>query len=180
MNLLSIVRPYAKAAFEYAAEKNTIAAWHEILQLAANVIKQAEVKQLFYDPSISEKELWEIFVKILAIKDKSISNFFRLLIDYHRLPVIPFILSEFIKHKENYDKALKVEIISALELTAAQQQKITKALEKRYQKNILLSHKIDQTLLGGAIIKSDDLVIDGSIFGRLSKLREYLKGDQQL
>lgn len=174
-----MARPYAKAAFEYAAKHNAIKQWQETLAVAAALSEQKEVRVVFNDPNIAENLLQELFYDLLEIKDEGLKRFFNLIIDYHRLAVLPFILSEFIKLKESHDQAVKAEVISAFELSTEQQEKINRALEKRFDKKILLSHKIDKSILGGAIIKSDDLVIDGSVLGRLSKLHEYLKGDQQ-
>jgi F-type H+-transporting ATPase subunit delta len=69
---------------------------------------------------------------------------------------------------------LDVEIVSAFELTQAQSDTLKSALHAKYSKEINISSRVDQGLVGGAIIRAGDIVIDGSVKGRLTKLVETL------
>ena len=178
MNLMSIARPYAKAAFSCAVDTNAIQQWHEVLNVAAEVIQQTAVKQLFLDPNISEVTASCLFIELLELNNETLKHFFMLLVDYHRMPLLPYIFREFVQLKEFYEQSLKVSVISTMPLSQEQQQQIKQALARRYKKEIILTVKIDESILGGAIIRIEDLVIDGSIQGRLTKLCEYLKGEK--
>lgn len=177
MNLLSIARPYAKAAFESALDSKALEPWCNTLALAAQLLEHKEVRTLFLNPNVTEEQVYQLLVELLSVDNEEISRFLKLLVHYQRATLLPEIFAEFMRYKEQHEGLVKVEVASALPLSDEQTQTIKKALEQRFSKEILLTTTIDQTILGGAIIRANDLVIDGSVQGRLEKLREYLKGD---
>ncbi len=178
MNLLSIARPYAKAAFETALETQAIELWCNTLGLAAELLEQEEVRTVFLNPNVTEEQLYQSLVELLSINNEMIKRFVHLLVDYHRATLLPEIFTEFVRFKDQHERSVKVEVASAFPLSESQELQIKQALTKRFSKDILLTTRVDQSILGGAIIRADDLVIDGSVQGRLEKLREHLKGDQ--
>ena len=67
-----------------------------------------------------------------------------------------------------------VEVVSAVKLDAAQSGKLSAALAKRLKRNVRMKNSVDATLLGGAVLRAGDLVIDGSLKGRLERLATEL------
>ena len=67
-----------------------------------------------------------------------------------------------------------VEVISAVALNANQAEKLTAALNKRLKRRVRMQNSVDATLLGGAVIRAGDMVIDGSLRGRLERLATEL------
>jgi F-type H+-transporting ATPase subunit delta len=76
--------------------------------------------------------------------------------------------------KANREKAVDVDLVAAHEMDADQQQKLSDALSAKLERKVNMQVSLDKSLLGGAVIRAGDTVIDGSIRGRLTKLAESL------
>lgn len=177
MDLKFIARPYAKALFAHALETNTLKFWLEWLDNAAGVVTHKEVMRIISNPEIEKDRLLTLFTTLLdAKKDSYASNLLKLLIQHHRLPILPAVLELFSKLYEEHNKQVDAEVVTAIELTSVQNDKLVQALEKKLQRKVHLHYKIDKSILGGATIRVGDFVIDGSGRGRLNQLREHLEG----
>lgn len=175
--LNTIARPYALAAFEYALEKHELVSWEEMLITAASIADNEMMEKLLKNPDVTQGELSDIFCDILG-KNKNIDtekkNFIYLLAEYERLSALPDIARLFITYRKDYEKIMTVQLTSASVLDAACEKKFTDALTRRLKRKVLLQCDIDETLLGGAIIRAGDTVIDGSIRGKLNRLLEFI------
>ncbi len=177
MDLKFIARPYAKALFAHAIETNTLNVWLEWLDKAASVVNHKEIARLIANPEIEKDRISALFMKLLdAKKDSTASNLLTLLVQHHRLPILPAVSELFAKLYEEHNKQVDAEVTTAMELTPTQNDKLMQALEKKLQRKVHLHYKIDKTILGGATIRVGDFVIDGSGRGRLNQLRDYLEG----
>ena len=76
--------------------------------------------------------------------------------------------------KAEVENAVDVEVTAASPLSAEQESRYAAALQKKLGRNVRLHTKVDGSLLGGAVLKAGDLVIDGSIKGRLERLATEL------
>jgi F-type H+-transporting ATPase subunit delta len=173
----TIARPYAQAAFETAQAKGQLKDWTGMLQFSAAVAAEASVQKLVGNTNIKREQLAQLFLDIagdrLSAQGK---NFIRLLAENRRLGVLPEIAEQYEVLRAEAEKTIKAEVISAFALTAEQQQQIAQKLKARLGRDVTLTCETDASLLGGAIIKAGDLVIDGSVTGKLNKLSVGLAG----
>lgn len=173
--LSTIARPYAKAAFEYALEKSDLASWEAMLKVAAEIAQDETMLKMLHSPKVTHKELVSIFCEILGNRlDKEKKNFIELLAQYERLNALPEIVELFSAAQAQYEKTMDVELISAIPLEAQSQQKFIEALTKRLKRKVTLRCEVDPKLLGGALVRAGDMVIDGSIRGKLNRLIEFI------
>jgi F-type H+-transporting ATPase subunit delta len=173
--MTTLARPYALAAFEYALANSDLAGWEAMLRAAARVAQDPQVVRLLDSPEMTNEQSAALFCDVLSkILNTEKTNFIRLLASYERLTVLPGILDLFIAYRENYEKTVSVEITSAIELNELYKERVAKALSERLKRKVMLHSKIDETLLGGAIVRAGDLVIDGSIRGKLNRLIEFI------
>jgi len=172
----TLARPYAKAAFEFALSESKLAEWSAMLGQIAAVASNEEVAQLLHASSLSSQNKAEILLDICKdnIDDKA-HNFIQLLSEQNRLPLIPVIAEIYEAFKAEEEKSVEAEVTSAFEINAEQQKLLVDALRKRLDREVSLKVVIDKRLIGGVIIRTGDLVIDGSIRGKLAKLAESLK-----
>lgn len=171
----TIARPYAKAVFEIAAQEKTIAAWAELLQLAAFVIKQPIVQALLDDPRITAQQCCLFLMNVCKAKlTEQSENFFKLLTNHDRFAVIPAIAELFEKYRAEQERIATVNVKSVLPLSKEEQERLSQNLKKRLQREVILECHIDSSLIGGLLIQADDLVIDGSIRGKLTRLQTEL------
>ncbi len=173
---VTIARPYAKAIFQYALEKQQLPEWFVILHNMAMVAENALAVAFLTHPLTPKAQRIELFTTICT---QSLSfhgqDFIKILAENHRLFILPDILRLYNEYRAQWEKILDVDIISVTTITADYQQQIATALEKKYQRKIVLHNIIDQSLLGGAILKIGDTVIDGSIQGRIGRLSKALE-----
>ena len=169
--LITAARPYARAAFQVANETNALVQWDEMLGLCAAVAADQSVSALLHNPSLSWQQEAEIVEHICAEHlDERGVNFIRLLAESDRLSLLSDIAELFHQYRIEADGSIDAELISAHDTDQAAVDKIADALSKRLGKKVSLSTSTDAALIGGAIIRVGDIVIDGSIRGRLEKL----------
>jgi F-type H+-transporting ATPase subunit delta len=173
--LSTLARPYAKAAFEYAAQAGELQSWSDSLATAGSVAQQPNVVKLLSSPSVTAQQQATALIEICGdALDERGQNFLTVLSENHRLQLLPEISLQFDVLKANREKAVDVELVAAHELDAEQQQKLSDALSAKLERKVNMQVSLDKNLLGGAVIRAGDLVIDGSIRGRLAKLAESL------
>lgn len=84
--------------------------------------------------------------------------------------LLPEIEALYEVYRAEQEKILEVDVVSYSELTPAQQQRLSESLSQRLSRKVSLKISIDPSLLGGALIRAGDLVIDGSVRGKLNML----------
>ena len=173
--LSTLARPYAKAAFEVALQDSALDSWSSMLGVSAAVASQESVNALLTDPSLSSERVAQAFIDILgdALEGKG-QNFIRLLAENKRLVLLPEISELFDILKANQRKSVDVEITTAFEVSSEISDKLASALKNRLQRDIRLATSVDKSLIGGAVIRAGDTVIDSSVRGKLKKLAEAM------
>jgi F-type H+-transporting ATPase subunit delta len=173
--LSTLARPYAKAAFEFAADAGDLQGWSKSLATAGAVAQQPTVIKLLSSPSSTAQQQAAAVTEICG-DDLSPTgqNFIAILSENRRLQLLPQISHQFEIMKANREKAVDVDVVAAQEMDAEQQQKLSDALSAKLERKVNMQVSLDKSLLGGAVIRAGDTVIDGSIRGRLTKLAESL------
>jgi F-type H+-transporting ATPase subunit delta len=171
----TIARPYAKAAFEYARDAKAFAEWSRGLKSAAEIVADPRVAALTKNPQCSQADLVGIIADVAGDKlDAAMQNFVRVLAENHRLLLLPEITARYEQLRSEVENTVDVEVISAVALSSAQAEKMSQALNTRLKRNVRMQNSVDATLLGGAVVRAGDLVIDGSLKGRLQRLATEL------
>lgn len=172
---ITAARPYAQAVFELAQSQKELQRWSEMLALAVAVAGDNTLRKLVGHPRVHKDQLAEV---ILEACGDSLSptgqNFIRLLVENSRLSLLPEIAALYEASRAEAEGVLKVQVTSAWPLSSAEEGKITTALKARLQREIKLTATVDKSLLGGAVIRAGDRVIDGSVRGQLGKLAHAL------
>jgi F-type H+-transporting ATPase subunit delta len=167
----TVARPYAKAAFEHARGSNMLAQWSQGLRTAAEIVTDSRVALLTKSPEWSAADLAGLIGDVGGAKlDANMQNFVRVLAENRRLQLLPDIAAHYEALRSAVENTVDVEVISAVALDAAQAEKLKQALSTRLKRQVRMHNSIDSALLGGALIRAGDLVIDGSLKGRLERL----------
>lgn len=169
---LTLARPYARAAFSLAQEGGHAASWSQALGLAARIAADPQVAALLGNPKLTHADA----VTLLSTDDAggNFGNFLALLADNRRLPLLPEIAGLFEELRAEADRIVKAKVTSATELPAGELDTIKAALKKRFGREVEVETAIDASLIGGAVIDAGDVVIDGSLRGKLSRLQTAL------
>ncbi len=168
--LTTVARPYAKAAFDFAVETNAVDNWFNMLVFAAEV-SQNETMMNYLSGGASVEQATDLFLKVCEQQlDSKGQNLIKVMAENQRLLVLPQVLAQFSELKAEYEKTIDVDVTSAVKLKAAQQKVISAALEKRLARKVKLNCIVDANVVSGLVIKAKDMVIDGSIRGKLNRL----------
>ena len=171
----TIARPYAQAAFDLAQEKDELKTWSDMLQLCAMIVRDEQVSRLIGNPGVSKDDLVELILKVAGDRlNAVVRNFIRVLANNGRLNVLSEIAELYEQHRADAERRVDAEVISAFPLSDAQQQALAASLKKRLGREVRLTASTDESLIGGAIVRAGDLVIDGSVSGHLNKLAQAL------
>ena len=172
---ITTARPYAKAIFALARQNNSLAATADGLTLGAQVVADPRVHSLLGSPHVTAAQLSELVNGIVGSKlDEHGRDFISLLAANRRLGFLPEIAALFAQMKAEVENSVDVDVTSATALSPDQESRYAAALQKKLGRTVRLRTQVDQGLLGGAVLKAGDLVIDGSIKGRLDRLATEL------
>ena len=173
--MLTAARPYAKAAFNFALEKNALNHWKTMLSFAVKVKNnKAAISTMSKMRSLDETV--NFFMTVCGYHlDRFGQNFIEIVIRNKRLNLLSEILICFNQLLDIKENIVVINITSAEKLNDSQILKITNALEKRFLFRIKPNFKVSKSLIGGLIIHVGDSVIDGSIRSRIERLANCLK-----
>ena len=172
---VTVARPYAKAAFDFAVEHQSLDRWQDMLAFAAEVAKNEQMAELL-SGALAPETLAESFIAICGDQlDANGQNLIRVMAENGRLKVLPDVLEQFIQLRAALEATVEVEVTSASALSDEQLAKISAAMEKRLSRKVKLNCKIDKSVMAGVIIRSGDTIIDGSVRGRLERLADVLQ-----
>jgi F-type H+-transporting ATPase subunit delta len=168
---ITIARPYAHAVFGIANEKGELKAWSELLAVLAQCVAQPEVQSIISSPAVSDEQVIGLLSNVSGeLMTKDARNFLAVLAENNRLQLLADIAVIYEELREEAEQMITADVTSALKLTAKQEKDISAALKKRLGRDITLNTSVDKSLLGGAIIRAGDLIIDGSALGKLNRL----------
>lgn len=171
----TLARPYAKAAFEYAAAAGDLQGWHDRLHTAALVVGDDKVSDLLRSPVYTVEQQADAVAMILGDElEEPVRNFLAALAKNRRLPLLPKVFELFKAMKDAREQKIDVELISAAPITPEQQQTLVAALSRRLEREVSLSTSVDESLVGGLVVRAGDQIFDGSIRGRLAQLAKAL------
>ena len=170
-----LARPYARAVFELTGEdRNKREAWSQRLAALAELVQQPELASLLNHPRVSSEQLAEIVCEALGDLDEPGRNLIRLLAENRRLAYAPEMARIYEALRADAEGIVDVEIRSAQELADEQRDRLADALRKRFGREVRLQTQVDESLIGGAVIRTGDMTIDGSVQGQLARLSSAL------
>jgi F-type H+-transporting ATPase subunit delta len=188
----TLARPYAEAVFRLASERKALKAWSEMLQLAVTVLRDSQMAALAENPRVPRARFVEFMLDVCDAHgrasaaggrtpeaagkrlDKDAANFIRLLSENQRLALLPEIVELYEALRASAESRIEAEVTSAYELSETHLKAIAAALKRRLGRDVDLATRIDPKLLGGIVVRAGDLVIDGSVRGRLRALATHL------
>lgn len=174
--LMTQARPYARAAHEWAKAHNVVEAWLDFLQKAVAFMAYAEVVDYLQSPKVTRAEVVSFFKEAIGNVSVEQENFLKLLAIDKQFNLLPDITTLFTRLHQNDDEIVAVNVIAAKALTAEAEQRLAQTLEQRLGKKVKLVSSVDATLIGGAVIRTQEWVLDGSVKGKLEQLKTTLVG----
>jgi F-type H+-transporting ATPase subunit delta len=179
---ITVARPYAQAIFELAHAAGDLAAWSDSLAIAGSLLADSSLKDYLGAPQLNDGQRLEFLAGLfksakaakLAGSDKQGTNFLKLLLENRRVNVLPEIAAHYEVLKADVENSVDATVTSAVAISKAQIAEIADALKTRLGRDVKITTKTDENLIGGAVIRAGDVVIDGSLRARLEGLANAL------
>lgn len=180
---LSVARPYANALFELALNQDALTEWQQILQQLSLISEDPQIQQLLKNPRM-QPQLWQQLLLDLLPKamlekkphlSEQVSNFINLIIHHRRLDAISAIYQQFQQRLAVKEQMINLEVSTPFELGDKERGMLLTALQKQFNATeIAVKYHIDDSLMGGVVIRNGNWVLDGSVKGKLQRLQHYI------
>ena len=173
---ITVARPYAEAVYKLAIANDSLAQWSKMLQLAAAIAEDAQMRLLIGNPVISAKQLGELFLEIGRNKfNTEARNLVMLLTENKRVTVLSQISQLFEQLKAQHEGVLEARIVSAFAMESKQLKKLIDDLEQKFKRKIEAQVSVDPELIGGIKVEIGDEILDASVRGKLEAMAVALK-----
>ena len=174
-DISAVARPYAHAIFELAQQSADYAKWSQDLGFLAAVGADEGLLAFIQNPKVDTQQVEALLTDLCKGQTSEAAvNLVRLLVHNRRVATLPAIASQYEILRAEAERKVDAQLVTAQDVDKAQLEKISKALAKRLGREVQLSVEHDPSLIGGAMIRAGDLVIDGSARSRLQKLASVL------
>lgn len=170
-----LARVYSKALFESAKDAGKLElVYGQLGEFTEALEKERELSFFFFSPYFSSREKKDGLDRAISGADKLLVNFFKVLLDRHRLPIIFRAREQFGKLLDEEMKILNVEVTSAMQLDQGTLDEIRSKVELKTGSKVSLSENVDDSVVGGLILRVGNFVFDASIRNQLERLRKQV------
>ncbi len=164
-------RPYAKAVYELASESNSIDSWGDALANLAGVVNDSQIAEMLSSPDMSKQQKGELVIQVMGDNlNQQQQNLVKLMAENSRLVLMSDVLEQFEVARAKAENKIEAEVVSAFELSAEQTDELINTLKNKLGCDVTLTTTVDESLIGGVIIKAGDTIIDASMKSQLDSL----------
>ena len=175
MKLITIARPYAKALFTFAKERDELAHWSTVLRTLARIAQEKKVVAMLTSPNLSSVQRVEHMVFLVKESiDVYEKNFLSLLAEHKRLLLLPWVAYVFFLLKDQEENIQNVTFFSAYPLSNEHKKILINKVALRLGKTVTVNTVIDPSLVGGVKICAGDWVCDYTVHAQLNTLAKAI------
>ena len=181
----NVARVYARALFEAAREARAVApVGRDLGDFVAALAASASLRDVLTDPQIDTSAKQRILVEITRGGHLLVANTLQLLLDRGRFGLVAELREAYEALAATEADLIRVEVTSAMELTAAAREKISARVAEAAGRRVELAARVDPDIIGGLVLRVGDVIVDGSVQARIRQLRRRLataevRGDVQ-
>ena len=164
-------RPYANAVYDIASQTSALDSWGDALANMATVVSDVQMSELLNNPEMGKQQKGDMLIQVLGDKlDEQQQNLVRLMAENGRLSIMPDVRDQFEVARAKAENKVEAEVVSAFELTAQQTDELVNTLKNKLGCDVTLTTTVDESLIGGVVIKAGDTIIDASMKSQLDSL----------
>ena len=164
-------RPYANAVYDLASQSNTLDSWGDALANLANVVNEAQIAEMLGNPDLGKQQKGELVTQVMGDNlNEQQQNLVKLMAENGRLSLMSDVLEQFEVARAKAENKIEAEVVSAFELSAEQTDELVNTLKNKLGCDVTLTTTIDESLIGGVVIKAGDTIIDASMKSQLDTL----------
>lgn len=170
---------YAAALYELADQAGKLDdVATDLRQIDALLSESADLKRVIMSPILSRADQGRAIEAVLAKVGTGdlVRNFVGVAAANRRLNVLPVMITAFLADLAGRRGEIPAEVISAKKLSAAQTKSVLKQLQASVGAKVVVTHKVDESLIGGLIVRVGSKMIDNSLKSKLARLQLVMKG----
>jgi F-type H+-transporting ATPase subunit delta len=177
----TVARPYARALFSIASAAGSLQGWSDALNAAARIVEDESARRFLGRPDLRPGDRARFVAGVCARLDDAGmlqtpegQGLLQLLDENERLGALPAIAAQFDRLKVQAENKIGVTLVAAVKVDGEIAESVARSLERKLGRKVELALEVDETLIGGAVIRAEDMVIDGSVRRRLQRLADAL------
>ena len=164
-------RPYANAVYDIASRASALDSWGDALANLSAVVSDVQMSELLNNPEMGKQQKGDMLIQVLGDKlDEQQRNLVKLMAENGRLSIMPDVWGQFEVARAKAENKVEAEVISAFELSAQQTDELVNTLKNKLGCDVTLTTTVDESLIGGVVIKAGDTIIDASMKSQLDSL----------
>jgi F-type H+-transporting ATPase subunit delta len=167
-------RRHAQAAFQIALEQKELDIWRGDLEQISEAVKEPLLFAFLESPKIPFTEKARVLSQRLEGVNPLAMNLAYLLVAKGRLGIVEDMVFEYERLVDEHRGIAHAEVATAVPLDPEEKDKLTSRLSALMGKEIVVTTRVDPSIIGGLIARVGDKLIDGSTKSRLLALRENL------
>lgn len=167
---------YAEALFQIGEEEDSSNVLYKELNGVLDLIKSSnELAKALKSPLVAKQEKKNLLSIVFSDQiSNNVKNFLKILVDKDRIVCLEDIRDSYKELINKKNNILEGKAISAIAMSETELNELQTKLSSKYNKNVILENIVDETILGGVLVRLGNEEIDGTIKTRLSNLREQL------
>lgn len=171
-----VAKRYAQALFDTAVDKEIVDAMFDEFSSVIDLFKsETGLMDLMLTPSINTSEKKGILDRVLRKSlNQYLNNFLNILLDKNRFEFLMEIHDDFRQLVFPYKNMVEATVLTVVPLDESQRVALEEKLALRFNKKVILDNKLDESILGGAVVYVGDQIIDGSIRNQLNQMKTQM------
>lgn len=175
LEIATIARPYAEAAYQVAKKNSDLDNWETWLSNWAQIACRPDMRNVIDNPKVTSKQLLDLFLEVSETPDvKHAANFLQIIIENSRTAALLEIYKQFKIHKSNDEGIAEAIITSAYEMNEQEIANVMPYFEKKFGCKLKLTLKVDENLIGGIRVMVGDQEFDTSVRAQLEAMKSTL------
>lgn len=176
MKQTAIAERYAEALFELAQEEDAVDRFADVLKDILETIGQyPDLGNILYHPVIKKEDKKEVLQRIFELQiPASVLQFLYLLVDKKREKILPDIATEYEHRRNALHQTVMAEVVTAIPMYKKTSTLLQKELETYLGQQVVMDCQVDESILGGIMVKIEDRLIDASVRTQLRELAQTL------
>jgi F-type H+-transporting ATPase subunit delta len=166
---------YAQALFGIAKESGSEEAWLEDLRIAQEALAEPTVVVYMGTPRVAIKDKLDVTAQLLSEREPMIAKMVGLLVSRQASSLLPAIVTAYGALLNESLGRIVATVTAATDVSAEQRQRLTESLSAMLNKDVVLEVREDPSIIGGAMVRVGDQIIDGSVRTRLQVLKQRLE-----
>ena len=165
---------YAQAIFDLALENDEVEQWGQDLEVVSEAFQDSDFAALMKHADMSAADKRAATGSVLAGVNTMVRNLVDLLVSKGSVDSIADVYTSYTELLDQHLGRQRVEVTTAIALDEAEANRITSFVSELVRREVVLTTKVDESILGGLVIQIGDRLLDGSTKARLAGLKKRL------